>query len=138
MKFYVSDLKGELGGIIDKHINHRDSVLLEQEENHFEIWAIADCILLEDLEIYVVPTVTYVYIPAKKMFQSGQNCFFFYDKNGTELHFEGGCSLYEAIKYFCEIENIAEPEKLKCVYQLDQGKFLREKVVNKKNSDNEG
>ena len=58
MKFYVSDLKYELGDSIHKHINHRDSILLEKEENAFELWAIADCILIEDLEVYVVPTVT--------------------------------------------------------------------------------
>lgn len=131
MKFYLNDLKGELGGIIDKHINHRDSILFDKDENKMEIWAVADYILIEELEVYIIPSVTYVYIPARKMFQSSQNCFFFYDKNGTELHFEGGCSLYEAVKYFCEIENIAEPEKLKCVYQLDKGNFLREKVLKK-------
>lgn len=132
MKFYLSDLKEELGDIIYKHINHRDSILLEQEENKMEIWAIADFILLEDLKVYIVPTVTYVYIPARDLYQAGQNCFFFYDKNGTELHFEGGCSLYEAVKYYCEMENIPDPDNLKCVYQLNQGQFLRKYVLAKK------
>ena len=129
MKFYVSSLKYELGEVIHKGINHRDSILLEKEENAYELWAVADCILIEELEVYIVPAVTYVYIPVTKTYQSGQNVFFFYDKDGQELHFEGNCSLYEAIKYFCEVENIPDPEKLKCIYQFDGGKFVKEKVL---------
>ena len=77
MKFYVSSLKGELGDVIDKTITHRDSVLLDKMDDHFELWAVADYILLEDLKVYVIPAVTYIYIPARKTYKSGQIVFFF-------------------------------------------------------------
>ena len=115
-------------------------VLVDHEHPDFQIWSEADFLYIHDLNIYIFSAVCKSFSPDTDCYELDYDLFLFYNPDGKKVYSENGSNLNVCINNYCKevgikIEN---PDTLLCCYILDNGKFLQEKVVNKKNSEIEG
>lgn len=138
MAFKLKELEGDLGEIIYNLTSQKEMVLVDQEENAYQIWAEPDYLYLKDLRVNVYSAVCCNYDQETKEYEIDHDLYIFYDPDtGKEVYFEVGSSLAVCLHNYCHFAGlkIKNVDELNCYYALDNGRFLEEKVVNKKKSE---
>ena len=141
MAFKLKELEGDLGEAIYNLTSQKEMVLVDQDEKMYQIWSEPDYLYLIDLQVNIFSAVCCNYDKNTEEYEIDHELYIFYHPNtGEEVYFETGSSLEVSIHNYChfaglQVEDVGE---LNCYYVLDNGKFLEEKVLKKKNSEIEG
>lgn len=141
MAFKLKELEWDLGEAIYNLTSQKEMVLVEQEEKVYQIWVEPDYLYLIDLQANIFSAICCNYNQDTEDYEIDHDLYIFYHPNtGEEVYFETGSSLEVCIHNYChfaglQVEDVGE---LSCYYALDNGKFLIDKVVNRKNSEMTG
>lgn len=140
MAFKLKELEGELGEILNNLTCTKAWVLVDHEHHRFQIWSEPDFLYIHDLNINIFSAVSCLYYEDTEEYIEDCSLYLFYDTEGNQVYYEYGSSLWVCIHNYCHFVNIKinDLDNLLCCYILDNGKFLEEKVINKKNIDIQG
>ena len=134
MAFKLKELNGELGEVIANITLGEGLMLTEESERGYQIWLEPDYLHIEELGLKIFSGERYVYNSETKELGLSSSLYQFYrDGTGENVYSESGSGLAVCIYNYCNLIGVAktmeEVENLQCTYQLDNGKFLREKVI---------
>lgn len=133
MAFKIKDWKKELGEAIGALTIQKKMVLLKQKDKVYRVWAEPDYLYLIDLKVNVFSAVCCKYDKDTETYEIDYDLYIFYDpKTGKEIYSEIGSSIEVCILNYCRTMNlhIKDVDDIYCFYFLDNGKFLKEKVLN--------
>lgn len=133
MAFKFKELEGNLGRVINGIIATKKMVLLEHEDEDYEVWLEPDFLHIEKVGINIFCGITCVYLQEIQDFELSHDIYIFYDDAGQEVYSEHGSDLRVCIENYLSYigSRIKKVDNLMCTYALDNGKFLREKVLKK-------
>ena len=141
MAFQLKELQGNLEEAIYNITSQKEMLLIDQDKKMYQIWSEPDYLYIIDLKVNIYSAVCCNYNDDTEDYEIDHVLYIFFSSDtGKEVYFEVGSSLEVCIHNYChfagiEVENVGE---LNCHYVLDNGKFLEEKVLKKKNSEIEG
>lgn len=140
MSFALKELDGELGDTIEQLKDTLNLILVDKEEKDYETWLEPDYLHIEDLRLNVYCGYYMIYDDEFQDYDTADLIYVFYDdKTGKEVYSEMGSSLWACIYNLCWQSGMRksgeEIDNLSCTFRLDNGDFLRKKVLKMKNFD---
>lgn len=141
MAFKLKELDGDLGEVIYNLTSQKELVLVDQKEKVYQIWSEPDYLYLIDLQVNIFSAICCNYNQDTEEYEIDHDLYIFYHSDtGEEIYFEVGSPLTACIHNYCHFAGlqVKNVDELRCYYALDNGKYLREKVLNRKNGEMTG
>lgn len=134
MSFALKELDGKLGDTIEQLKDTLNLILVDKEKKDFEIWLEPDYLHIEDLKMNVYCGYYMIYDNEYQEYNITDMIYVFYDdKTGEEVYSEMGSSLWACVYKYCwqsgKRRTEEEVDNFGCTFRLDNGNFLRKKVL---------
>lgn len=142
MAFKLKELNGELGEVIANITEGKETLLVEEEEGKYQVWLEPDYLYIKELGLNIFGGES-IGLDDKNEIKSCTSGYWFYsDGTGEKLYAEVGSNLTACIYNYCNAVGLnkamEDVEDLDCFYKLDNGDFLREKVISWMDAEIEG
>ena len=141
MAFKLRDMDGKLGKVIARLTETNTPILLDYIKDEHQLWCEPDYLLVLNLKICVFSALYYSYQTDVGCYTLDHSKILIFSQVGDLLYEEDNSTLKVCIQNYCTVydENILDGDNLNCVWVLDNGKFLEEKVLDtKKDTDTTG
>lgn len=139
MIFLFKEFGGKLGMLLTELSSPKEMILVEQEDEKYQLHADQDYLHLVDYNVNIYSAVLSRYSTYIEEYDCGLESYFghyiIYDNNtGKKVMEVRNCTLKECIEKYLSLDMVGEYEKpkvdtIRCKYFLDNGDFLREKVI---------
>lgn len=132
MAFKLKELDGDLGEIVANLTSPKPMVLWKEEHGRYQVWLEPDFLHIEDLKVNIFNGEFHRYSRVTDDFEPDHDAFYFFNQStGRLVYSEYGSNLTVCVtNYIRESgKQVESVEDLLCTYALDNGKFLRKKVL---------
>ena len=132
MAFKLRELDGQLGDIIAGITMPKPMVLLREKAEDYQVWVESDYLYIQDLRVCVYGAEYYRFSSETGEYEIDHDIYYFFNVHtGRLVYSEYGSNLEVCVTNYCseigkEIEDVGE---LLCTYILDNGNFIRKKVL---------
>lgn len=139
MIFLFKEFGGKLGMLLTELSSPKEMILVEQEDEKYQLHVDQDYLHLMDYNVNIYSAVLSRYSACTEEYDSGFDSYFghyiVYDnETGNKVMEVRNCTLKECLEKYLSIGMVGEYEKpkvdtIRCKYFFDNGKFLTEKVI---------
>ena len=132
MAFKLKELDGQLGEILANLTSPKPMVLCKEKHNDYQVWLEPDYLHIQDLRVNVFSGEFHKYSRETADFEPDHDTYYFFNQStGRLVYSEYGSNLPVCVtNYIRESgKQVESVEDLLCTYALDNGKFLRKKVL---------
>ena len=133
MAFQLKELDGQLGEILVSITSPKPMVLLKEREHDYQIWVEPDFLYIQDLNINIFSGEYCKYSKETGDYEVDHDVYYIFTRTGRLIYSEYGSSLEVCVRNFMrEVgKDLGGVGELLCTYALDNGKFIKEKVLKK-------
>ena len=132
MAFKLKELDGQLGEILANLTTPKPMVLWKEEHGRYQVWLEPDFLHIEDLRVNVFSGEFHRYSRVTDDYEPDHDAYYFFNQStGRLVYSESGSDLPVCVtNYIRESgKQVESVEDLLCTYSLDNGKFLKKKVL---------
>lgn len=135
MAFKLKEMDGEFGEVLAGLTEWKPMVLWKERECDYQVWVEPDYLHIENLKVYVFSGGYYSFSRATGTYEIDHDVYYFFNPStGRLVYSEYGSDLMACVRNFIREsgKKVKCIEELSCTYALDNGKFLRKKVLPRK------
>lgn len=132
MAFKLRELDGEFAEILASITNKKPMVLWKERKGSFQVWVEPDYLHIEDLRVNVFSGEYLRFSKETGNYEIDHDVYYFFNPStGKLVYSEYGSDLMVCVSNFIREsgKRVKWVEELSCTYALDNGKFLRKKVL---------
>ena len=126
---------GGLGEIAASITSKKPMVLWKERDRDYQVWLEPDYLYIEDLRVNIFSGEFYKFSRETEKYEIDHDVYYFFNpRTGRLVYAENGSNLTVCIINFIREtgKEVDEAENLPCIYKLDNGEFLRKKVLPRK------
>lgn len=132
MAFKLKELDGDLGEILANLTSPKPMVLWKEQHGSYQVWLEPDFLHIEDLKVNIFNGEFHHYSRVTDDYEPDHDAYYFFNQStGRLVYSEYGSDLPVCVTNFVREsgKQVESVDDLLCTYALDNGKFLRKKVL---------